>query len=139
KKDIRFTATLEWVFNNEVSKMSGKYQIDCTNLSPAAVAALKGLGLSPRVRADKPEKGTFIVGKSNKPIAVHDQQGNLITASIGNGSKAIITMGTYLNKFKNDGSVLPAIRKVVVTELVEFDAVEDVEDLGIEAMADDVL
>ena len=139
KKDIRFTTTLEWVFNNEVSKMSGKYQLDCTNLSPAAVAALKGIGLSPRVRQDKPEKGTFITGKSKQPIRIVDLQGNEVTAKIGNGTKAIVTMGTYPNKFKNDGSVLPALRKVVVTELVEYEAVEDADDIGIEAMADDIL
>ena len=139
KKDIRFTAILEWVNNNEVNKMSGKYQIDCTNLSVAAQAALKGLGLTTRVRQDKPEKGAFITGKSNKPILVEDMQGKEITVPVGNGTKAIITMGTYFNKFKNDGSVLPALRRVQVTELVEFSSVEDVEELGIEAMTDDVL
>ena len=139
KKDVRFTTILEWVFNNEVSKMSGKFQLDCTQLSPAAVAALKGIGLSPRQRADKPEKGNFITGKSKQPIRIVDLQGNEITAKIGNGTKAIVTMGTYLNKFKNDGSVLPALRKIVVTELVEFGDVEDADDIGIEAMADDVL
>jgi protein-tyrosine-phosphatase len=139
-KEIRFNTELQWVYHNRINTNFGgtKYSLDCINLSSAAVKAMKDMGLEPRVRSEKPEKGTFITGKSSKPIPIVDKNG-LPIENVGNGSKAIVTMGTYFAKKLNKN--LPAIRKVVVTELVEFQETEvvDVDGDSIEEMVDDVL
>jgi hypothetical protein len=48
-----------------------------------------------------------------------DESGNPVTALIGNGSRAIATVGSYEWTFKNKTGVSPALRKIVITELVE--------------------
>ena len=56
-------------------------------LSEPAVKALEKIGLSVNNKADKPEKGDFIVCKSKRPIKVIDSEGNdLSDIAIGNGS-----------------------------------------------------
>ncbi len=60
EKPIKLEAEVQWAFFNKKSEMSGKYQVDLCNLSKEAVSALEQVGLNPRQRPDKPEKGWFL-------------------------------------------------------------------------------
>ncbi len=64
EKPIKVEAEVQWAFFNKKNEMSGKFQVDLTNLSDNAVKALKEAGLEPRNRSDKPEKGWHITAKS---------------------------------------------------------------------------
>ena len=68
EKPIKVEAEVQWAFFNKKNEMSGKFQVDLTNLSDNAVKALQDAGLEPRNREDKPEKGWFITAKSNYEI-----------------------------------------------------------------------
>ena len=89
EKPVKFEAEVQWAFFTKKNEMSGKYQVDLTNLSENAVKALTDAGLEPRNREDKPEKGWFITAKSNYEIKPVDKAGNEITDAVGNGSKAV--------------------------------------------------
>ena len=88
-KPVKIQAEVQWAFFDKVNDMSGKFQCDLANLSTAAVEALESIGLAPRKREDKPEKGWFLTVKSNYAIQPFDKDGNEIKDVVGNGSKAI--------------------------------------------------
>ena len=114
---VKIKATLFWCQHNRVNDMSGKYQIDLCELSDAAVAALEGIGIDVK---QKDGLGRYITCKSNKPIKVVDTDGDEIDEDIGNGSKAKAVVSSYEWKYKNKKGVSPSLKKLVVTEHVEF-------------------
>jgi len=114
---VKLKATVYWSFHNKINDMSGKYMMDLGNLSEAAVAALEELGIEVREHEDK---GKFITPKSSKPIKVFDVDGDEITEAIGNGSKAKVMIGAYEWTYKNKKGKSPSIKKIVVTDLVEY-------------------
>ena len=125
KKIIKVKAEIMWAFLNKQNEMSGKYQVDLCNLSIPAVQALEEIGVDVKKNEDKPEKGFYIVCKSNLPIVARDADGIAVDGDrIGNGSKAVVALTTYEWKFKNKTGVSPNIVKngLVITELVEYDA-----------------
>lgn len=128
-KFVRFPATLMWASLSKVNPMSNKYQFDACNLSPKTVEALKNLGLKPKLDSEKPEKGHFIKVKSNNPITAIDEDSMQLTGVlVGNGSKAVVTVGTYDWEFKGTKGVSPALRKLVVTDLIEYTGADVDED-----------
>lgn len=114
---VKLKATLFWCQHNKVNDMSGKYQIDLCQLSDAAVQALEEMGIEVK---EKDELGKYITCKSNKPIKVLDTDGDEINEDIGNGSKAKAVVSCYEWKYKNKKGISPSLKKIVVTEHVEF-------------------
>ncbi len=122
-KPVKIKATLMWCFHNKPNEMSNKFQVDLCNLSDNAVKALEGLGLEVRKREDKPEKGFYITCKSTVPMKVFDASGNdLNNVPIGNGSTATAVVGTYSWAWKNKKGTSASLTKLVVDNLVAFDA-----------------
>lgn len=122
---VKIQAEIQWAFFDKVNDMSGKFQCDLTNLSDAAVKALEGIGLAPRKREDKPEKGWFLTVKSNYAIQPFDKDNKEITDVVGNGSKAIALIKPYSWKWKNKEGVSASLAKIVITDLVKYEANAD--------------
>ena len=120
-KMVRFEADLMWCNLTKVNSMSNKYQFEACNLSPKAVEALKELGLKPKLDSEKPEKGHFLKIKSVNPITAYDKDGDSLNGIlVGNGSKGVITTGVYPWEFKGKPGLSPALKKLVVTNLIEY-------------------
>ena len=128
EKPVKFEAEVQWAFFNKKNEMSGKYQVDLTNLSENAVKALTDAGLEPRNREDKPEKGWFITAKSNYEIKPVDKAGNEITDAVGNGSKAVALIKPYEWSWKNKKGVSPSLVKLIITDLQVYRADQAVEE-----------
>ena len=123
---VKIKATIYWCFHNKKNEMADKYTVDLGKLSDAAAAALEEIGIEVR---EHDEKGKFITCKSAKPIRVHDVDGDEINEAIGNGSKAKAVVTAYEWTYKNKKGVSPSLRKMVVTDLVEFgDSAADLDD-----------
>jgi len=116
---VKVNCTVHWAFLKKPNEMSGKFELVLGNLSDTAVTNLKGAGIKVHYKEDKPEQGNYITCRSTLPIEAVDESGNPVTALIGNGSRAIATVGSYEWTFKNKTGVSPALRKIVITELVE--------------------
>jgi hypothetical protein len=115
---IKIKADILWAFTDKPNEMSGKYQIDLCNLSDRATKELEKLGIEVR---SKEGQGHFITCKSNKPIRVYDDGGSILDGVvIGNGSKAVAAVSFYEWSFKGKKGVSPALRKLVITDLVEY-------------------
>lgn len=136
-KPVKIQAEVQWAFFDKVNDMSGKFQCDLANLSTAAVEALESIGLAPRKREDKPEKGWFLTVKSNYAIQPFDKDGKEINDVVGNGSKAIALIKPYSWKWKNKEGVSASLSKIVITDLVKYNA--DGGDTAIEDLDDDIL
>ena len=132
-KPVKIEAEIQWAFFDRVNDMSGKFQCDLTNLSSKAVQALEAIGLEPRNREDKPEKGWFLTVKSNYAIQPYDKDGNEIKDTVGNGSKAVALIKPYSWTWKNKNGVSASLAKIVITDLIKYDAngdskVDDLDD-----------
>jgi hypothetical protein len=128
-KFVRLAATIEWAFLNRTNEYSGKYEFDACNLAPKAVEALEAMGIEVKVSEKRPEKGHYIKCRSSRPIKAVDEDGDPVDGEIvGNGTKAILTIGSYEWKFKGKKGISPTCRKFIVTELVEYDGGDPDED-----------
>jgi len=129
EKPIKIEAEVQWAFFTTKNEMSGKYQVDLTNLSTGAVEALQSAGLEPRQREDKPEKGWFITAKSNYEIEPLTKSGEKITEAVGNGSKAVAIIKPYEWSWKNKKGVSPSLMKITITDLKVYNSdAEEFED-----------
>lgn len=117
EKPIKLEAEIQWAFLNKKSEMSDRYQVDLTNLSEKAVAALESVGIKALNREDKPEKGWYITVKSVNEIKAFDPQGNQITDLIANGSKATALVKPYEWKFQSRKGISPSLQRLVITDL----------------------
>ena len=133
-KPVKIQAEVQWAFFDKVNDMSGKFQCDLANLSTAAVEALESIGLAPRKREDKPEKGWFLTVKSNYAIQPYDKEGNEVKDTVGNGSKAVALIKPYSWTWKNKKGVSASLAKIVITDLVKYNAEAAADDLD-----DDIL
>jgi hypothetical protein len=136
-KPVKIQAEVQWAFFDKVNDMSGKFQCDLANLSTAAVEALESIGLVPRKREDKPEKGWFLTVKSNYAIQPFDKEGNEIKDVVGNGSKAIALIKPYSWKWKNKDGVSASLSKIIITDLIKYNP--EGGDSAIEDLDDDIL
>lgn len=107
-----------WAYLDKPNDMSGKYQVDLCNLSDKAAGALEELGLEVKT---KEGKGKYITCKSTRPILAYDDGGSLIEGnSLGNGSKAVALVGTYSWSYQKKKGTSPALKRLVITELMEY-------------------
>ena len=125
REQVNIRATVMWAQLNRENDMSGKFQVDLTQLSDGAVEALEGLGIEVGFNE---EKQHFITCKSTRPIRARDADGAVMDAEtkIGNGSQAVARVSGYEWKFKGKKGTSPSLDRFIITDLVEFeDAVED--------------
>ena len=117
-QSVKIKADVMWAQLDKVNEMSGKYQINLTNISDAAVVALEEMGITV---AEKEGQGRYITCKSSIPIKAFDNDGIELTGvKIGNGSKAKAIITAYEWKYKNKKGVSPSLKKLVITDLVEY-------------------
>lgn len=122
--------TLFWQNLYKPNDMSGKFQIDLTNLSPKQIEKLEEMELNVRNKGD--DRNDFITAKSKYEIRAYDKNGDeLRDVTIGNGSKASILFDTYSWKSPTGkkGTSL-SIKKLIITDLQEYidDSVGSFED-----------
>jgi len=125
-KPFRIKATLFWAYLDKPNDMSGKYQVDLCQLSPAAVERLTELGVSVANKDD--DRGDYVTAKSQQPIFSYDTNGERITEVIGNGSKAEPVVDTFSWTFKNKEGVSVSLKKLVITDLEIYESVPDFDD-----------
>ena len=117
-QSVKIKADVMWAQLDKVNEMSGKFQLNLTNLSEAAVVALEEMGITV---PEKEGQGRYITCKSSIPIKAFDNDGVELTGvKIGNGSKAKAIITAYEWKYKNKKGVSPSLRKLVITDLVEY-------------------
>jgi len=120
-KRIKIKANVYWAQLDKVNEMSNKYQVNLCNLSPAAVTALEGMGISVLVGTENKEAmGSYITCKSSNPIRAFDIDGLPVTENIGNESKAIAMVGSYPWTYKNKKGMSPSLGKFVITDLIPY-------------------
>ena len=120
---VKMKCDIYWAQTHKINEMSGKYQINLCNLSDDAVKALEEAGMTVTQGEDKKaDMGRYITCKSNNPIRVYDADGMEIPADtmIGNGSKAKALVGCYEWKYKNKKGISPSLKRLVITDLVEY-------------------
>lgn len=120
---VKVKADIMWAYLNKPNELSGKYQVDLCNLSDKAAKALEGMGLEIK---QKEGKGNYITCKSTRPIVAFDDGGSAIDGGIlGNGSKAVALVGSYEWAYQRKKGVSPALRKLVITELVQYNGMSE--------------
>ena len=84
------------------------------------------MGINALNRDDKADKGYYITCKSARPIKAYDETGTIIPEDVlvGNGSKATCVVGYYEWQFKNKKGNSASLTKLVVDNLVAYDAPE---------------
>ena len=111
-----------WDSTRERNEYSGKFQIDCCNLSQEACKELQEHGITVLSNPNKPEKGNYITAKSaNYEIAVVDKDGNIIKGQVGNGSKGYAIITPYSWKHMGKSGTNAGTSKIVVTDLITYD------------------
>lgn len=121
---VKIKCDVYWAQTHKVNEMSGKYQINLCNLSDEAVKAFEAEGVTVQEGEDKKaDMGRYITCKSNNPIRVYDADGMEIPADtqIGNGSKAKALVGAYEWKYKNKKGISPSLKRLIITDLVEYE------------------
>ena len=117
-KPVKIKGVAYWASLTKVNSMSGKYQVDISNLSEAAVKALEDLGLT---ILHKDQQGFYITCKSNYEIFAVDPSGDRIEGMVGNGSEVVAVISTFPWQFKNKKGLSASIKKLVVTKMVKYD------------------
>lgn len=120
-KPLPIQADIFWASLNEVNKLSGKYQVDLSNLSKEAVKTLMEMGINVKNDPKKPDQGFFVTAKSKLyPITAVDENGNLLNVKIANGSKAVALIKPYPYTFQGKKGVGVGVSKLIVKELIEY-------------------
>lgn len=117
--NIVVNADIMWAQLDTVNDLSGKFQVDLSQLSAGAVSALEAAGVDVK---SKDDRGSYVTCKSSRPIkAVTTEGESLEGLKIGNGSKAKAVLSTYEWNFKGKTGRSPSLNKLVITDLVEFE------------------
>jgi len=115
---VKVKGKVYWAQLNKVNDMSGKYQVNIGQLSAKAVDALEAMGLSV---LEKEGMGKFITCKSDKPIKAFDEDGEIDSGVlIGNESECKALIKAYDWTYKNKKGKSPSLRKLVITDLIEY-------------------
>ena len=119
-KPVTIKATVFWAELNKRNQFSDKYQVVLGELSKPAAVALEEMGIEVKDKGD--EKGLHIVTKSNYPIPAYTDEGGVIDdrTLIGNGSKAVASIGYYDWNFKGNSGRSPTVNRLVVTDLLAY-------------------
>ena len=117
-------ATLYWANLTTENEESGKYQVDLGNLSEAAVEKLESMGLEVNYKEDR---GDYITCKSTRPIRALDAETkeDIADVGIGNGTKATAAVSTYEWTYKKKKGVSASLKRLVITDLVQYDGGDD--------------
>jgi hypothetical protein len=117
-KPVKIEGDIMWAFLDTPNDMSGKYQVDICNLSPADIKSLESVGINVR---NKEGKGFFITAKStNYPIKAVDAAGNPITVKVANGSRGKALINPYSWSYGAKSGVNAGISELHVTNLIEY-------------------
>lgn len=131
-------ATLFWPNLRTTNSYSNKYQVDLSNLSDAAVSFFKKHGVNVRNKDD--ERGNFVTSKSGFEIIPYTEDGTEITANVGNGSQAKVMLHIVEGSGQFGPWVTASIRKLVVTDLVEYESGDGAADGSTDSVSfDDIL
>lgn len=123
KEMVKFKAVVFWSCHNKKNALADKYTMDLCQLSDAACKAIEETEVEIKNKGD--EQGNFVTVKSEYPITVLDSSGNNMSDTIiGNGSEVIVVAQPYSWKFKNKKGVSLSPKKIVLTKLVTFDAMD---------------
>ncbi len=117
-KPTTLKTTLFWANLSTKNEMSGKYQVDLSNLSDAAISALEERGL--QVKSKDDDRGSFLTVKSTNPIRAYNTSGDEISCLVGNGSTATVAVGTYDWDFQGKKGRSPTCMKLVINDLNEY-------------------
>tara|TARA_R110001592_G_scaffold274011_1_gene540971 strand:+ start:4476 stop:4883 length:408 start_codon:yes stop_codon:yes gene_type:complete len=117
-KPTTLKTTLFWANLSTKNEMSGKYQVDLSNLSDAAISALEERGL--QVKSKDDDRGSFITVKSTNPIRAYNSSGDEISCLVGNGSQATVALGHYDWDFQGKKGRSPSCLKLVINDLNEY-------------------
>ena len=129
-RQVQITGKLKWASLSEANKMSGKFQVDGSELSASDVKKLKGVGIEARDGADKekpdPEAGMYITPKAGRMVTVVDTKLNPLSLpeidSIGNGTTAQVSVRAYDYTYKGKSGVGAGLQGIKVTDMVEYSA-----------------
>lgn len=129
-KAVKLKAVTQWANLTEPNKKSKKYQVNLTRLTPAAVKALKEMGLKVRNEPEKhPDWGSFIIVKSAKRPLVAKYQGVDVSATLGNGSVVLALVGYYKQPYEGEVLTLPSLNGPMnVVEYNEFNGGEVIDE-----------
>ena len=117
-KPTTLKTTLFWANLSTKNEMSGKYQVDLSNLSDAAISALEERGF--QVKSKDDDRGSFLTVKSTNPIRAYNTSGDEISCLVGNGSTATVAVGTYDWDFQGKKGRSPTCMKLVINDLNEY-------------------
>ena len=132
-KPVKIGGELFWAnwmnqYNTKFNEDNKKYECTIGNLSDKAAEALKELGIQIK---EKDTMGKYIVGKSLYVFEPVDEDGKPVDiAKIGNGTKVTALVSSYRHKMSAKYGAAPSIKKLIVTELKEYnpEPKEDAED-----------
>ena len=130
-KPVAVNATLFWASLQAKNELSGKYQVDISNLSDAAVEALEAMGCPVRNKSD--DRNNFITCKSRNPIKAYDAHGEEVGSLVGNGSAATCMIGYYDWSFQQKSGRSPSLVKLKINDLVAYDPAGSAPDVSMEA------
>lgn len=113
-----FFAKDAYVLNKRFDEDNNKFQLCLGNLSEAAADALSSMGIKIK---NKEIPGKHITGKSLYAFKFQDEEGNEIPAErIGNGTEVVALVTAYNHKLSKMHGAAPSIKKVIVTNLKEY-------------------
>ena len=122
-KPVKIGGSLYWAnwmnqYNTKFNEDNRKYECTIGDLSDKAAEALKELGIQIK---EKDTMGKYIVGKSLYVFEPVDEDGKPIDiAKIGNGTKVTALVSSYRHKMSAKYGAAPSIKKLIVTELKEY-------------------
>lgn len=122
-KPVKVAGELFWAnwmkeFNTKFNDDNTKYECTIGNLSDKAAEALKELGINIK---NKDIMGNYIVAKSKFVFEPVDSDGNPVSIDkIGNGTKVQALISSYRHKMSSKFGAAPSVKKLIITELVEY-------------------
>ena len=135
-KSVAVQADIYWACTQTPNPTSDKeqYTVNLSNLSDKATKALEELGITVHNNPEKrAAEGNYITCKSNYKIDAFDQDGELVDGSkkIANGSKATAIVSSYEWEYRGKKGVSPSLKKLTITNLIEYKGanVEELDDV----------
>lgn len=123
---LKMNCELYWAHLTKEDKLSKKFSVKLCNLSEAAVAALKGMGLKPKYNDEHEEYGKHITVRSKYPIpAFFAEDGSEVTTYCGNGTKAIATIKARPFTYEGRSGLTTTVIRLDITDFVELPPMED--------------
>lgn len=132
--NVMVNCDLYWPNLTHKNELAGKYTVDLSNLSDAAVTALEDMGLNINNKGD--DRGNYITCKSNNKYRAFKPDGNELLIKgrtprdeiddpesgviVGNGSKAKCLLGYYDWEYMKKKGRSATLKRLVVSDVVEY-------------------